>query len=92
MNNENNNKINNNNEYYNKINYIFKKDPNNIKYKYDITNTNYPYGSNDIFEIFISYIDNKEYIISPNRDNYNLDIFILLNNKKNKSLSGHKNE
>ena len=36
----------------------------------------------DMFEVFISYKDNKEYIISPNRDNYNLDIFNLLQIKK----------
>ena len=74
-----------------KINYIFEKDPNNLKYKYDITNTNYPDGCNDIFELFISYKDNKEYIISPNINNYNLDIFTLLDNQKIKSLNGHKN-
>ena len=86
------NNNNENNEYNNKINYKFEKDPNNLKYKYDITNTNDGgYGCNDIFEVFKSYKDNKEYIISPNKDNYNLDIFILLDNKKIKSLNGHKN-
>jgi len=95
MNNKNNenNKINyyNDNEYNNKINYKFGNDPNNLKYKYDITSTNCYYGCNDIFEIFISYLDNKEYIISPNINNYNLDIFTLLDNKIIKSLKGHKN-
>ena len=92
-NNNQNNKINfnNNNEYNNKINYKFQKDPNNLKYKYDITNTNDSYGYNDIFEIFISYKDNKEYIISPNINNYNLNILTLLDNQKIKSLNGHKN-
>jgi len=85
-----NNKINNNDEYNNKINYKFEKDPNNLKYKYDITNTNCSYGINDIFEVFISYKDNKEYIISKNI-NYYLDIFTLLDNQKIKSLNGHKN-
>jgi len=80
-----------NNEYNNKINYKFEKEPNKLKYKYDITNTNDSYGINDIFEVFISYKDNKEYIISPNINNYNLDIFTLLDNKKIKSLNGHKN-
>ena len=94
-NNENSNKINynNNNEYNNKINYKFEKDPNNLKYIQDITNTNTNvnyYGCNDIFEVFISYKDNKEYIISKNI-NYNLDIFTLLDNQKIKSLNGHKN-
>ena len=45
---------------------------------------------NDIFEVFKSYEDNKEYIISPNYENHNLDIFMLLDNKKINSLSGHK--
>ena len=80
----------NNNEYINKINYKFKKEP-NLKYKLDITNTNTNYGWNDIFEIFISYKDNKEYLISPNIITFNLDIFTLLKNNKILSLKGHKN-
>jgi len=89
-NNENNNKMSNNNEYNKKIEYKFEKDPDNLKYKYDITNANDGgAGINDIFEVFISYKDNKEYIISPNYNNHNLDIFTLLDNKKIKSLNGH---
>ena len=45
-----------------------------------------------MFEVFICYKDNKEYIISPNNNNYNLDIFNLLDNKKILSLEGHKND
>ena len=60
------------NEYINKINYIFKKEPQNLKYKYDIMDTNSFCGWNDMFEVFISYKDNKEYVISPNCNNYNL--------------------
>ena len=78
------------NEYRNKINYKFKKEP-NLKYKLDITKTNTSYGWNDIFEIFISYKDNKEYLISPNKNTFNLDIFTLLNNQIILSLKGHKN-
>ena len=77
------------NEYINKINYKFKKEP-NLKYKLDITNTNTEFGWNDIFEIFISYKDNKEYLISPNNNNFNLYIFTLLNNKIILILKGHK--
>ena len=89
-----NNKFNNILNIYNKINNnkIFEKDPNNLKYILDITNTNDYLGINDIFEVFKSYKDNKEYIISKNKDNYNLDIFTLLDNKKIKSLIGHKNK
>ena len=94
MNNNKNNKINYNinNEYNNKINYKYEKDPNNLKYILDITNNNDYYSANDIFEVFISYKDNKEYIISPNINNHNLDIFIIFDNKKIKSLNGHTNK
>ena len=78
-------------EYINKINYKFKKEPNNLKYKSDITNTNTTVGCNDMFEIFISYKDNNEYLISPNNINFNLDIISLLTNKKISSLKGHNN-
>ena len=85
-----NNKFNNIiNIYYKMKNKIFEKDPNNLKYILNITNTNDHLGINDIFEVFISYKDNKEYIISKNKDNYNLDIFTLLDNIKIKSLNGH---
>jgi len=73
------------------MNYKYKKEPQNLKFKFDITNTNTINGPNDIFEIFICNKDNKEYIISPNCNNYNLDIFNLLDNKKILSLEGHKN-
>ena len=75
------------NAYTNKINHLFKKNP-NLVYKYDITNTNDNYGLNDIFEVFLCFKDNKEYIVSPNT-NYNLDIFILCENKKVLSVEGH---
>jgi len=73
------------------INNELEKELKNLTYKLDITNTNEDLGTNDIFEAFISYKDNKGYIISPNINNYNLDIFILLSNKSEivKSLSGH---
>ena len=77
-------------DYINKINYKFKKNP-NLKYKLNITETNSTFGVNDIFEVYISYKDNKEYVASKNC-NYNLDIFVLLDNKKIKSLKGHKND
>ena len=79
------------NEYINKINYIFKNEPKNLKYKLDINNTNTSAGWNDMFEIFISYKDNKEYLISPNINNYSLDVIELYDNKKILSLKGHRN-
>ena len=71
-----------------KSNYKFHKSP-FFKYKSQITNTNYSGGANDIFEVYLSYKDNKEYIASPNKNNLKIDIFILLKNKKLKSLGGH---
>ena len=78
-------------EYDNKVNHIFKKNP-NLKYKLTITDTNDSLGCSDIFEVFISYKDNKEYLASPNFQNHNLDIFTLIDNKKIKSLKGHQNQ
>ena len=88
--NELNEKIN-HNLYLNKINYVFKKEPQNLKYKLDINNSNSSAGWNDMFEVFISYKDSKEYLISPNINNYALDVIELLDNKKITSLKGHKN-
>ena len=78
--------------YINKINYEFKNEPVNLRYKEDITYTNTNAGWNDMFEIFISFKDNKEYLVSPNINNYNLDIFEFLENEKILSLRGHKND
>ena len=78
-------------KYEDKINYKFIKEPQNLEYKLDITNSNDFYGVNDLFEIFISYKDNKEYIVSKNINDYNLDIFTLLDNKKILTLKGHTN-
>ena len=79
-------------EYINKINYNFINEPTNLKYISDITDTNTNIGWNDMFEVFLSYKDNKEYLISPNNNNYNLDLFELIDNKKILSLRGHKND
>ena len=98
-NNENNNnntldKIENigNSTFYKGIKIIPNKNNNNpnLKYKLDIINTNDTYGVNDIFEVFISLKDKKQYIVSPNI-NYNLDILNLLDNKIILSLEGHEN-
>ena len=66
----------------------FKNKP-NLKYKLDITNENDGSGCNDLFEVYISFKDNKEYIASKNI-NHNIDIFLLLYNIKIKSLKGHE--
>ena len=80
------------NEYINKINYEFINEPINLKFRSDISFTNTNAGWNDMFEVFISYKDNKEYLVSPNVNTFNLDIFNLLDNKQILSLRGHKND
>ena len=70
---------------------MFKKNPMNLKFKLNITNTNDSCGSNDIFEVYTSNKNKKEYIISKNFENFNLEIFSLLDNKKINSLQGHRN-
>jgi hypothetical protein len=59
---------------------LFKNNP-NLKYKLDITYDNTKEGWNDTFEIFKSKKDNKDYLISPNSYNYNLDVYTLFDNK-----------
>jgi len=63
-----------------------------LKFKLDITNMNTSCGWNDMIEIFIHYKGNKEYLLSPNFNNFNLDIFLLLDNQKKLSLEGNKNK
>ena len=80
-----------NKRYEYKINYEFKKEPRNLRFKENIIKTNTYGGWNDKFEIFISFKDNKEYLVSPNTNNYKLDIYNLINNKIIYTLSGHNN-
>ena len=69
----------------------FSKNP-NLRFKLNICQTNSSKGIIDIFAIFVSYKDKKEYLISPNYMNYNWDIILLLDNKIKKSLKGHEND
>ena len=75
----------NNNEYGFKINYKFRNP--NLKCKFEKTRTNY-IGNNDIFEVFLSYKDNTEYIASSPL-NSTIDIYILLYNRQLLSLKKH---
>ena len=87
-------RINNINEedYSNEIiSYKFFKEPQNLKYKLNILDTNDFIGVNDLFEVFVCNRDNKEYLVSKNMNNYKLDVYTLLDNKKSLSLQGHKN-
>ena len=79
------------NEFIKKINYKFEKDPQGLKFRQNVNVTNASYGWNDIFEVYISRKDNKEYLVSPNNNNYKLDVISLLENKITISLSGHNN-
>ena len=79
------------NEFIKKINYKFEKDPQGLKFRQNIINSNASYGWNDIFEVYISRKDNKEYLVSPNNNNYKLDVISLLENKVKVSLKGHNN-
>ena len=67
----------------------FIKNP-NFKYKYEIVNTNSINGIHDIIEVYTSHKNNNQYLISPNFNDYNLDIYLIENNKKILSLKGHK--
>ena len=77
--------------YKKKINYKFKENPKNLKYKLDLINTNTNWGANDIFEVFLCYKDNIDYISSPNYINNYIDIYRLIDNKIILSLEGHHN-
>ena len=78
-------------DYSNKINYVYNTPPIKFKYKMDICKTNTSCGWNDMFEIYISYKNNKEYLASPDNNNFNINIISLKDNKVEKSLEGHKN-
>ena len=47
--------------------------PIKLKYKMDITTKNTSCGWNDMFEVYISYLDNKDYLASPNYTKFNID-------------------
>ena len=79
------------NEFIRKINYKFEKDPQGLKFRQNVNDTNASYGWNDIFEVYISRKDNKEYLVSPNNNNYKLDVISLLENKITISLKGQNN-
>ena len=78
-------------EYNNKTKVAYTSIPIKLKYKMDITTKNTSCGWNDMFEVYISYLDNKDYLASPNYTKFNIDIYLLEENKKEASLKGHKN-
>jgi hypothetical protein len=56
----------------------------------EIVNTNSINGIHDIIEVYTSHKNNNQYLISPNFNDYNLDIYLIEDNKKILSLKGHK--
>ena len=76
----------------NQNNEKLKENPENLRFKDNITIVNTQLGWNNVFEIFTSKNDNKEYLVSPNLNNFHLDIFDLSNNKLVNSLPGHDNK
>ena len=76
--------------YKDKIDYKFKKNP-NLKYNLIITDLIDDWlGINDLFEIFTSYKDNKEYLAYPNKETRKIDIIQLIDKKIQISLEGHE--
>jgi WD40 repeat protein len=78
-------------DYKKKTKVEYESAPINLNYKEDITKNNTSSGWNDMFEVYISYQNNNAYLASPNRKSYNIDIFLLEENRKETSLKGHKN-
>ena len=79
-------------ELINQINEKLYKNPKNLRFWANLTTVNTDAGWNDEFEVFTSKNDNKEYLVSPNVNNFHLDIFDLSNNKLVNSFSGHNNK
>ena len=86
-------RLNNKNEDYSNeiISHEFLEEPQNLKFKKNIREANDFIGINELFEVFSCNNDHKEYIVYKNINNYNLDVYTLIDNKKYFSLKGHKN-
>ena len=78
-------------DYNTKTKIIYDSIPIKLKYRQDICKSNTSCGWNDMFEVYISYQNNKEYLASPNYNTFRIDIYSLSENKKETSLKGHKN-
>jgi hypothetical protein len=77
------------NSMYNDNSRADKNNPQNLKLKQNIVTTNTKGGLNDIFEVFTSLKDKTLYLVSPNKNNFNLDLITLIDNKLKISLKGH---
>ena len=78
-------------DYKKKTKKEYEAAPINLNYKDDICKNNTSSGWNDMFEVYISYKNNKAYLASPNQKNFKIDIYLLDENKNETSLKGHKN-
>ena len=78
-------------DYKKKTKIEYESSPINLNYKDDISTNNTSSGWNDMFEVYISYKNNKAYLASPNQKSFKIDIYLLDENKKETSLKGHKN-
>ena len=78
-------------EYKQKTKFEYTSAPVQLKYIKDICRNNTSCGWNDMFEVYISYKDNKEYLASPNNKKFSIDIYSLEENQKEASLKGHNN-
>ena len=67
----------------------FKENPQNLKFKYQLTNNRSDSGLLDNFDVFIGLKDKIEYIIYNNKNNYNLDIMRIKDKSIITSLKGH---
>ena len=72
------------------INHKFIEKPEKLKNKFDILNTNNIFFI-DEFAVYTSITDNKEYLASGNKNNYNIDIYDIRNNIFYVSLKAHNN-
>ena len=68
----------------------FKENPQNLKFKYDITNERADSGNLNNIELFIGLKDRKEYIVYNRIINCNLHIMRIYDQKNIASLKGHE--
>ena len=66
----------------------FKENPQNLKFKYQLTNNRSDSGLLCNFDVFIGLKDKIEYIIYNNNDNCNLDIMRINDQSIITSLKG----
>ena len=77
---------------YKKLFSNFKQNPQNLKFKFEITNERTDSGNLNNFDLFIGLKDKMEYIIYNNNNNYNLDIMRIYDKNLITSLKGHNKQ